>query len=190
MRLLFLFIEVSCLLLVQSLSALSFSNKYDKDIIKAVKRYSLDLPSEQRFVKLKAQLYQESRLKAQAVSPVGASGLGQIMPKTKIQLWQELKFDQNITVFSTYHNIIASAYYMHKLRKEWNWKRPIQDKHELALASYNAGLGHLLKAQSLCNNALLYDDIIVCLPQVTGHHSKETITYIKRINLWESYLTF
>lgn len=177
-------------MLGQSLSALSFSNKYDKTIHKAVKRYWGDYP---HIYKLKAQLFQESRLKAQAVSPVGASGLGQIMPKTKTQLWKELQFDARISVFSTYHNIMASAYYMRKLRNQWSWKRPMQDRHELALSSYNAGLGHILKAQKLCSvgsPAILYKDIIVCLPQVTGHHSKETITYVKRINKWESYLRY
>ena len=183
-----LFIGVYCLLLQQSLLALSFSNRYDRLIEKSVKKYWSDYP---RAYSWKAQLYQESRLKAKVTSPVGASGLAQIMPKTKIQLWRELNFNQNISIFSVYHNIFAGAYYMRKQRDQWRWKRPLIDRNQLAQASYNAGLGHILKAQKICSEkapAILYEEIIGCLPQVTGRHSKETITYIKRIKLWESYL--
>ena len=43
----------------------------------------------------------------------------------------------------------------------------------------------ILKAQKKCNNAKLYSDIILCLPQVTGRHSDETITYVDYIiNRW------
>jgi membrane-bound lytic murein transglycosylase F len=63
----------------------------------------------------------------------------------------------------------------------WKSERPAMDRHKLALGSYNAGIGHLLKAQKLCNNARFYDDIIACLPMITGRHSKETIDYTRLI---------
>lgn len=158
-----------------SLSALSLDdNRYDKDIKKYVKMYWIDYPVPEVY---KAQLYQESRLKSTAVSPVGASGIAQFMPKTWVQIARELNYDKYITPYDTKFAIEAGAYYMKKLRKAWNWKRPQIDKHKLALASYNAGIGNLLKAQELCNNAILYKDIIKCLPQVTGKYSEETIMY-------------
>lgn len=80
--------------------------------------------------------------------------------------------------------ILGGAYYMAKLRGQWSSKRPDVDRHRLAAASYNAGLGHLLKAQKLCGGAVLYDDIIRCLPDVTGKHSRETTTYVVRIWTW------
>lgn len=178
------YILVCVLLLSQSLSALSF-DRYNRDIKKSVKRYWVDFPQWKYW---KAQLYQESRFNPNAVSPVGAKGLAQFMPKTKTQIWRELKYSQDISAFSPYESIFAGAYYMRKLRNGWKWKRPLMDRHNLALASYNGGIGNILKAQRACNNAILYEDIIKCLPQITGRHSKETITYIKRIKKW--YLRF
>lgn len=165
----------------QSLSAPLSDKQYDKYIKKSVKLYWTDFPKWRYW---KAQLYQESRFKSTAVSPVGAKGLAQFMPKTKEQIWRELKYNENISAFSSYHSIFAGAYYMRKLRNQWKWKRPQKDKHELAMYCYNAGLGNILKAQKACNNAVLSKDIIKCLPQITGHHSKETINYVKEIDKW------
>ena len=178
-------IVVCVLLLSQFLYSASFSNKYDLQIYVSVKRYWIDFPQWKWW---KAQLYQESRLKNHAVSPVGASGLAQFMPKTWKQMQNRLGYDKSSTPFDSNLAINAGAYYMWTLRKQWSWKRPLYDKHFLALASYNAGLGSILKAQKACNNAVLYEDIMECLPQITGHHSKETITYKKRIELWYSKL--
>lgn len=51
----------------------------------------------------------------------------------------------------------------------------------ISAASYNAGAGHLIKAQRLCGGGNLYRQIIPCLPQVTGKHSAETIDYVDKI---------
>jgi len=51
-------------------------------------------------------------------------------------------------------------------------------------ASYNAGAGNIIRAQSLCGGALDWTGIAPCLPQVTGHHAHETITYVERIDRW------
>jgi len=134
---------------------------------------------------LKAQLYQESLLKPYAVSPVGAKGLGQFMPGTWADVSTAMGF-AGVSVFSEHHNIQASAYYMARLRKGWSSPRPEKDRHSLAMASYNAGFGNLLKAQKLCGGKRTYDGISKCLPAVTGHHSKETLTYVRRI--WRFFL--
>lgn len=82
-------------------------------------------------------------------------------------------------------SIRAAAYYMGKLHRTWRAPRPFMDRHMLAMASYNAGAGHLIKAQKLCDNQNLYREIIPCLPQVTGRHSAETIDYVEKIvGLW------
>lgn len=136
----------------------------------------------------KAQLYQESRLNSKAISPVGAQGLGQIMPNTWSDISRQLKLDKHL-VFDPRVNIQASAFYMAKMRNFWITPRPAADKHSLALASYNAGAGNILKAQKQCHHPRLYQPIIKCLPQVTGHHAKETTTYVKRIwRYWISML--
>ncbi|MDA0115511.1 transglycosylase SLT domain-containing protein [Vibrio sp. 2art] len=129
---------------------------------------------------LKAQLYQESLLDPQAVSYVGAAGLGQFMPATWAEVSAQLGFEE-VSVHSPVHNIEAAAYYMAGRLNVWKSPRPMSDRLSLAWACYNAGCGWIIKAQKLCGNPAPYKDIIRCLPQVTGHHSKETKTYVERI---------
>ena len=69
-------------------------------------------------------------------------------------------------------------------RAAWSAPRPEDDRHKLALASYNAGLGSLLLSQQHCGNPATYDAIVACLPQVTGHHAAETLAYAPRIYQW------
>ena len=134
----------------------------------------------------KAQLVAESRLNPNAVSPVGAMGLGQFMPATWKDVSRELKFGE-ATAFAPALNIQAHAYYMRQLRSQFKRQRPEWDRHSLALASYNAGLGNVLKAQRECGNSLLYKPMASCLPKVTGRHSKETTTYVDRIWSYVNY---
>lgn len=169
-------IILPALLLPAGLSAQSFPSQYDGLIKSASKLYMPGVD----WRLFKAQLYQESRLNPKAVSPVGAQGLGQIMPGTWSDIIRQLKLDKHL-VFNPKANIQASAFYMAKMRRFWTAPRPEADKHSLAMASYNAGAGNILKAQKRCRNAQLYQPIIRCLPKVTGHHSKETITYVRRI---------
>lgn len=184
MRWLFILVFVS--LQLQFCSALSLHEiKYDFKIKRAVDRYWGDFP---KWEYLKAQLYQESLLNPNATSPVGAMGLAQFMPDTWEDVRRELHFSKDKNAYMPHYSIIASAYYMRKLRNAWSYKRPIEQKHFLALASYNAGLGNILKAQVVCKsmglNYMLWEDIKICLPNVTGKHSKETIEYVKRIKKW------
>lgn len=156
-----------------------FSDKYDLLIKRDVRRY---MPGVDPLL-FKAQLIQESALKPDAVSPVGAMGLAQLMPGTVKDSSRALGYQVN--PYNPRHAIQAGARYMSYLRGQWRWERPERDKHSLALASYNAGLGHILAAQKHCNNATLYSDIIACLPRVTGRHAEETLNYVPRI--WAIY---
>ena len=128
---------------------------------------------------LKAQCWQESRFKTEAVSPVGAMGLCQFMPGTWDQVSEQLRFPSGASAFAPKLSIEAAAFYMGRLRAQWSAPRPEQDRHSLALASYNGGLGNILVAQTLCGGANLYPRIITCLPDVTGRHSRETIGYVE-----------
>lgn len=127
----------------------------------------------------KAQLIAESALNPNAVSSAGAMGLGQFMPKTWEQMERELGFYGS--PFKSGLNIQAHAYYMSTLIAQFKKDRPYKDKYALALAAYNAGLGNILKAQSLANGSLLYAPMAKQLPRVTGKHAKETTTYVNRI---------
>ena len=170
------------LLLSLSCSGSSWPDKYDYQIFKASKQY---LPGVD-WKLYKAQLIQESALRPNAVSPAGAKGIAQFMPATWGEVSRQLVIDGS--PFDPHLSIPAGAYYLSNMRRGWIWNRPEQDRHNLALASYNAGFGNLLKAQRLCNNATLYADIIKCLPDITFQHSKETIGYVLAIRRYHTLL--
>lgn len=132
---------------------------------------------------LKAQCFQESAFDEEAVSPVGAQGLCQFMPDT----WSDELERANLTghPFNYDLNIQIAAQYMGRLVREWSAPRPQEDRVSLAMASYNAGLGNLLESQRVCDGRNLFTDIMICLPCITGHHSRETTQYVYRI--WAFY---
>lgn len=159
-----------------------FPSRYDGAIRASVDRWWPDYPDH---VAWKAQLYQESRLRPAAVSPVGAAGLAQFMPGT----WQQVARELRLPPGASPHQDIAidaGAYYMARLRRTWSSPRPQAERHLLAQASYNAGPGSIIRAQSLCGGALLWVDIAPCLPRVTGRHSAETIGYVAAIARWRA----
>lgn len=131
----------------------------------------------------KAQLYQESLLKPDAVSPVGARGLAQFMPGTWAEVSRQIGY-QGRSPHEARPAIHAGAYYMGRLRSQWSAPRPEADRHSLAMASYNAGLGNLLKAQRKAEGAAAYARISARLHEVTGRHARETKTYVKRTWRW------
>lgn len=135
---------------------------------------------------VKAQAFQESRFDPAAVSPVGATGLMQIMPATGRELARQTGVEGPLT--SPAVNVLYGTFYLRRMLSIWSTPRPPIARLELAFASYNAGAGHIIKAQTLANGALLWDDIQVALPQVTGRHSEETRTYVRRIHRWKEEL--
>lgn len=174
----------TALLVVASCQALAIPDRYDAEIRAASARW---LPGwDWRW--WKAQLYQESLLDPTAVSPVGARGLAQFMPGT----WDEVSAAMGLGAVSPHvaeAAIEAGAYYMARLRRSWHSERPEDDRRELAQASYNAGLGNILKAQRACGNARAWRVIATCLHQITGRHAHETLTYVDRIRRWYQLLT-
>jgi len=131
-----------------------------------------------------AQLYQESLCDPSAVSPVGAAGLAQFMPAT----WREAQ--SHFGIRASPHDDIAieaGAWYMMRMMAVWRSPRPQVERWRLALASYNAGAGNIIRAQSECGGARDWDAILPCLPDVTGHHARETTAYVVRIEYhWQA----
>jgi len=148
---------------------------YDLSIRKWAELYTPEYP----WYWNKAQLKAESNFDTKAKSHVGAMGLGQFMPDTWAQMEREL--DISGTPYNPSLNIQAHAHYMNKLRGQFKKPRPEYDKHSLALASYNAGLGNILKAQQKAGNTLYWQPTSSALCRVTGEHCKETNTYVSRI---------
>ena len=153
-------------------------NQYDKEIESAVKRWwgVFDFP-----LAWKAQLYQESLCRSNAVSPVGAAGLAQFMPDT----WRDM--ERRYGVQASPHQDISvdwGARYMALRMNGWKSKRPQFERWRLGLASYNAGFGNILEAQRKCDNTRMWREIKLCLHLVTGHNANETKTYVDRIERW------
>jgi soluble lytic murein transglycosylase-like protein len=131
---------------------------------------------------IKAQLFQESRLKVDAVSPAGAIGIAQFMPGTWNDMKKQMRMPTNASPLQPEYAIPALCHYMAKLHNEWTAKREDADRYALAMASYNAGLGNIVEAQKLAAGANQYHKIIAQLHQVTGEdNAHETRTYVERI---------
>lgn len=154
------------------------SRIYDERIEESVRRWWPGFPYPSWW---KAQLWQESRLRPEAVSPAGARGLAQIMPGTFRDLVR--KADRDVRSPHDIAAIDLGAMYMADLTRMWRPAgRTARERHLLALASYNAGPGSIIKAQARCNGAVLWRSIAPCLQQVTGPaNSRETRHYVEVI---------
>lgn len=128
-----------------------------------------------------AQIWQESLCDPFAVSPVGARGLAQFMPAT----WIETRERLGLPYGASPHDDIAvdaGAYYQARQMFVWRGRdRPLLERWRLGLASYNAGAGNIINAQSACGGARDWRDIAPCLHLITGHHAAETRSYVPRI---------
>ena len=162
--------------LVFATDADAISDRYDNSFRKWSSYYLPEVP----WYWLKAQCWQESRLKPEAVSPVGAQGVCQFMPPTWGDMENKLGFEGN--PFIPDLNIQAAASYMDQLRDVWNRRgRTNPQVHSLAMASYNAGTGNILKAQVVSGDKRLWCAIQPSLVEVTGDFSKETTHYVEVI---------
>jgi len=127
-----------------------YETKYDLIIKNATADH---LPSGFDWRLIKAQLIAESNLNETARSSVGALGIAQFMPDT----WEEVKCDMGLPAHAVCDHanyaIPGCCFYMHELWNDWQAKREWIDRYSLALASYNAGLGNILKAQKEAEGA-------------------------------------
>lgn len=152
-------------------------NIYDELIEAATKKH---LPEGYDWRLWKAQLWAESALDPNALSPVGAAGIAQFMLPT----WQEWapkagyptqpRTDPEASIFT-------GAEYMADLIDGWWWPRPDFDRYALAFASYNAGMKNILDAQDVVGGPSLYAQIIPGLVKITEENSTETIRYVRKI---------
>lgn len=132
----------------------------------------------------KSQALAESALKENAESWVGAKGLMQLMPNTFKEI--QSKFPEHVNINSPKWNISAGIFYNRRLYDEWTAKRPFFDRLAFMFASYNAGLGNILKGQKICNkknigNCNLWTNITIVADQVNTWKSEETLHYVVRI---------
>lgn len=161
------------------------NTEFDDTIQKYHTQYGL--PNDWRLIK--AQLFQESRLECDAASPVGAVGLAQFMPDTWTEYVGKCSLPHGTKRTDATASIKCCCAYMSDLLRQWKAPRSDEDRYNLALASYNAGLGNILKAQKMAKNSPDYDKIISHLIFVTGQeNAKQTRDYITKIRLYHQQL--
>ena len=153
---------------------------YDLLIQDAVAKH---LPENYDWRLYRAQLIQESGLDPLAVSSAGAVGLSQMMRGTWTQ-WAPIAGYKGAKRTNPEASIFTGAAYMNYLIEEWSRPRPVVDRYCLAMASYNAGLGNILKAQKIQGDPALYAEIILGLAKIPGRRpraTRETIGYVGKI---------
>lgn len=140
----------------------------------AIKKYAGQYNIDPLF--MAALYYGESMFHAQIVSPVGAIGLGQIMPFTGDALAKELKINNYETedLFKPEVNIRFSCYYVYQLLKDFG------NKKVLVLCNYNAGPEAAMRWYERGKNI---EDIDAFIENI-GY--RETRNYVKKVikNYW------
>ncbi|WP_420029776.1 transglycosylase SLT domain-containing protein [Pseudomonas putida] len=98
-----------------------------------------------------AQVHQESRWRLNAKSPVGAQGLGQVMPTTAVWL-AELFPDTlgNVQPFNSTWSLMALVSYDRWLVDRIKGRNACE-RHAMVLSSYNGGLGWLIRDRKLAS---------------------------------------
>lgn len=165
---------------------------YDNYVKRYSKRYGFD------WRLITAQMYSESRFRPNIRSSAGAIGLMQVMTNTGKQLKLRKLTDPET-------NIHAGVKYMHWLSQKFEAELPIEDRMWFTLASYNAGLGHVLDARRLATKQGLNKDRwfgnvekAMLLLSKRDYYSRarygyvrgrEPVGYVKKIKrLYENYL--
>ncbi len=186
---------VICFLLVfttTELSARAFGgSKYTKTFDVYFRKYSKrNFGVGMDWKWFKAQAIAESNLDNEAESWVKAKGIMQVMPKTYESLKKKISGLGDIT--DVRWNIAAGIYYDRKMWDYWKAERPFADRLSFMFASYNAGAGTILKAQKVCSekglNENLWGSVREIASKVKRWRSKETLQYIEKIFLFRESL--
>ena len=127
---------------------------------------------------LKSQGYAESLLDPEAVSPAGAIGIMQLMPGTSVEMAKRLNIPN--APFDPEFSIRAGIAYVRRCWNIWQQETGIE-RLRFMFASYNAGPGHIIKAQRLATIKDKWSSVSAQLHKITGRHALETITYVRRI---------
>ena len=130
------------------------------------------------WILFKAQAMAESTMNPNAVSPCGAVGLMGLMPGTSAEMARRLDCEDDPT--QPHLNIMMGIGY--DLYCYNIWKKEISlERLRFMFASYNAGIGNILRAQKLAKVSAVWSSVAAELPRITGDHAKETTDYVPRI---------
>ena len=137
------------------------------------------------YLLLMAQGYQESQLRQEARSPVGAIGVMQVMPATG----KDMKVGD---INETEPNIHAGVKFLHAMMTEYYAKEPMTplDKGLFTFAAYNAGPGRVrglrrTAAERGLNPNVWFNNVELIAAEKIG---RETVTYVS--NIYKYYLAY
>ncbi len=133
----------------------------------------------------KAQGLAESNLDSAARSGVGARGVMQLMPTTFHEVASKNPDIQH-AIDDPEWNIAAGISYDRRLWRQWERDSVTAHRREFMLASYNAGRGTILGAQSAARARQLdhraWPNIEAVAPNVRRWRHRETLEYVRRID--------
>ena len=104
----------------------------------------------------------------------------QVMPGT----WKDMAPKLGLTnPLEVRQSIQAGIYYDARMWAIWKVPWLLEERIAFTMASYNAGPGHIIKAQLLAldDHSLLWEPVAAQLHMVTGKHAEETRGYVTRI---------
>ena len=178
-------IAAALALLLSPCDQRGFTSRHDAAIRRAVAHH---WPVEARpyWCRLKSQFVEESGLRAAAVSPVGARGIAQFMPRTWADAVRGARLDPSASPHDARAAIRGAAWYTAWLHSRWSEPRSEVCRLDLVAASYNSGLRHQVRAQRLARAAgrpgVCFSDLRRHLSAVTGRrHAAETCRYVDRV---------
>ena len=139
-------------------------NRYGSLIRKYSDRYDMD------WKLVLAVIRQESRFRHNAVSHRGAYGLMQLMPETQEELTDKIGVNEATT---PWNNIRAGVFHLRSLHRYFD-EASGEDRLQLSLAAYNAGLGRIRDAQTVAqylgHDANSWKDVRDALPLLSKRH--------------------
>ncbi len=152
-----------------------WTDRYDRYFKKYTKRYFGPLFDWRWF---KAQGIAESGLNPRARSKAGAVGIMQILPST----FKEIKKKNPIvkSLRDPEWNIAGGIFYDRYLYRSWDYPVPTRDRLLLTFASYNAGLGAVMRAKKRARaEPPLFEKVEPFLPKQARHYVNK-ILVLKR----------
>ena len=135
----------------------------------------------------KAQAMAESNMDHRAVSPAGARGLMQLMPKTSAEIAKAMQVPDD--PFDPLLCIKMGVYYDRRMWRIFKAEAGLE-RLRFMFAAYNAGAGNIIKAQKQAVPADRLWAVAKELPRITGiGNARETTGYVKRIESFYRLLT-
>ncbi len=127
---------------------------------------------------IKALACVESSLRVDAVSPAGALGIMQLMPSTARRMART--HGAELDLFDADTNIFLGVRYARRCFDIWKKEKGLE-RIRFMLASYNAGPGHIIRAQRQAEVPDKWECVAIMLPGITGDKAQETINHVLRV---------